>query len=65
MDSSAALERVRLSLQMKLTVVPGGQLVHAPPLTEEFRLVVDAQVRLRARARARARNPNPQFQPQP
>jgi len=27
---------------VRLTVVPGGQLVHAPPLTEEFRLVVDA-----------------------
>ena len=43
LDSSAALDRARLSLQMRLTVVPGGQLVNAPPLTEEFRLVVDAQ----------------------
>ena len=43
LDSSAALDRAKLSLQMRLTVVPGGQLVHAPPLTEEFRLVVDAQ----------------------
>ena len=29
--------------QVRLTVVPGGQLVHAPPLTEDFVLVADAK----------------------
>ena len=42
--SKAAVERAQFDVETRLTVTPThGSLVHAPPLTEAFRLGVDAR----------------------